>query len=92
MRSQTLSFDVSRLGAPVLVKVSYFPRWHASGALGPYRVSPNMMVVVPTSHHVSLAYGETPAMTAGNVVTDVTVLAALGAIWVAVRRRRTALR
>ena len=40
--------------------ISYFPNWQASGATGVYRVSPNLMVVVPTSHHVSLSYGNTP--------------------------------
>src|SRR5205807_561251 len=27
---------------------------------GPYRVTPNLMVVVPTAKHVSLSYGRTP--------------------------------
>ncbi|MEJ7585890.1 MAG: hypothetical protein WKF43_17810, partial [Acidimicrobiales bacterium] len=27
---------------------------------GPYRVTPNLMVVVPTTEHVSLHYGRTP--------------------------------
>ena len=31
----TVGFHVSRVGTPVLVKVSYFPNWHASGAHGP---------------------------------------------------------
>jgi len=53
----SISFDVDQLGIPVLVRTSYFPNWKASGADGPYRVSPNLMVVVPTSAHVSLHYG-----------------------------------
>jgi len=52
-----VSFHVSRTGVPVLVRVSYFPSWHATGALGPWRSEPNLMVVVPTSHHVTLTYG-----------------------------------
>ena len=28
----SISFHVSRVGTPVLVKVSYFPNWHANGA------------------------------------------------------------
>ena len=56
----TVRFHVSRIGVPVLVKVSYFPRWHATGATGPYQVSPNLMVVVPTSHVVELSYGGSP--------------------------------
>lgn len=54
-----LSFTVDRMGVPVLVKVSYFPNWRAHGAQGPYRVTPNWMVVVPTDRQVELAYGAT---------------------------------
>ena len=54
-----LSFDVSEPGVPVLVKVSYFPNWRVDGAEGPYRVSPNFMVVIPTDAHVELTYGRT---------------------------------
>ena len=55
----TISFDVSEPGVPVLVKASYFPNWKVSGADGPYRATPNFMVVVPTSNHVELHYGYT---------------------------------
>ena len=41
----TISFKVSKTGVPVLVKASYFPNWEVTGAEGPYRVSPNLMVV-----------------------------------------------
>jgi hypothetical protein len=54
-----VSFDVDTVGVPVLVKASYFPNWHVSGAKGPYRVTPNLMVVIPTSNHVRLHYGYT---------------------------------
>ena len=52
-----LTFTVDRVGVPVLVKVSYFPNWTASGAKGPYRVMPNFMVVIPTEKNVHLHYG-----------------------------------
>jgi hypothetical protein len=58
--TSTISFDVSDVGTPVLVKTSYFPNWSVSGAKGIWRVAPNFMVVVPTSKHVSLHYGRTP--------------------------------
>ena len=87
--SQSVSFRVSRLGVPVLVKISYYPRWHAAGANGPFRVSPNLMVVVPTAHDVTLAYTTTPAVTWGNIVSDLTTLAALGTLVIVLRRRRT---
>ncbi len=54
-----ISFNVTRLGSPVEVKIPYFPNWQASGATGPYLATPNLMVVVPTSHHVRLSYGTT---------------------------------
>ncbi len=86
---QSLSFDVSRLGVPTLVKVSYYPAWHAIGATGPYRVSPNLMVVVPTSHHVELLYGSTPATTIGRDLTLGTVLVGVAyLVWRPKRRRR----
>jgi hypothetical protein len=64
-----VSFTVDKIGVPVLVKVSYFPNWEASGATGPWRVAPNLMVVIPTSTHVSLHYGRTMTDWAGIVVT-----------------------
>ena len=85
---QSISFHVSRVGVPVLVKISYYPRWHASGATGPYRVSPNLMVVVPTQKNVALNYTSTPALTLGNVLSDLTVLAGLVTLWIVLKRRR----
>ena len=60
IQQQSLSFDVDQVGVPVLVKVGYFPNWKATGAEGPYRIGPNMMVVVPTSEHIELEYGRSP--------------------------------
>jgi 6-pyruvoyl-tetrahydropterin synthase related domain len=54
--NQGLSFRVSEIGKPVLVRISYFPNWKVSGATGPYRVGPNFMVVVPTRTDVALKY------------------------------------
>jgi hypothetical protein len=57
--NDTISFRVSRPGTPVLVRTSYFPNWDADGAEGPWRVSPNLMVVVPTDDEVTLRFGTT---------------------------------
>ena len=56
---ERLSFSVDEPGVPVLVKMSYFPNWSADGADGPYRVTPNWMVVIPTGTDVELVYGAT---------------------------------
>jgi hypothetical protein len=77
-----ISFDVDEVGVPVLVKASYFPNWQVSGAEGPWRVTPNLMVVVPTDPHVSLHYGWTPIDLFAWFVT------ALGFVgWVVLLRR-----
>ena len=55
--AQAISFDVDQVGVPVLVRVSYFPNWSVSGADGPWRIGPNMMVVVPRDTSVELTYG-----------------------------------
>jgi len=65
----TVSFDVSEPGVPVLVKTSYFPNWQVTGAKGPWRASPNLMVVVPTGTHVELHYGRTGVDWAGLLFT-----------------------
>jgi hypothetical protein len=79
----SISFDVDRVGVPVLVKASYFPNWQASGARGPWRVTPNQMVVVPTERHVTLRYGHTPV----DVVAWLLTLGGVAALVVLWRRR-----
>ena len=73
----SVSFHVSRVGVPVLVKVSYFPNWHTSGADGPWRVTPNLMVVVPTAHDVTLNYGTSGADVLGLLATLAGLIALL---------------
>ncbi len=98
MGTDTISFAVDEPGTPVLVKASYFPNWEATGAEGPYRVSPNLMVVVPTDQQVTLHYGRTSVDWAGYLLTllglaGVVLLWRLGPVaipegWVERRRRR----
>jgi hypothetical protein len=75
-----ISFDVDRPGSPVLVKASYFPNWQASGAKGPWRVAPNLMVVVPTSRHVSLHYGYTGADRLGYALSLLGIVALIALV------------
>jgi hypothetical protein len=87
-----ISFDVDTIGTPVLVRTSYYPSWVAEGATGPFRVAPDQMVVIPTSHHVRLRYGRTPVDVFGSTLTLVglggfAALILLPPLPVAVRRR-----
>jgi hypothetical protein len=72
--TDTISFDVSEPGVPVLVKASYFPNWQVSGGAGPYRVTPNFMVVVPDSNHVELTFGYTPIDYLGYLLTIIGII------------------
>ncbi|MCY3618545.1 MAG: hypothetical protein OXG66_12780 [Acidimicrobiaceae bacterium] len=83
-RDHSISFSVDRVGAPVLVHTSYFPNWSASGAEGPYRVTPNFMVVVPTGTEVRLDYGHSAVEWIALVIT-LGGLVAVG--WILVSRR-----
>lgn len=67
--TDSVSFTVDEIGKPVLVKISYFPNWSADGAEGPWRIGPNLMVVVPTENEVSLSYGRTSAEYLGYLLT-----------------------
>jgi hypothetical protein len=84
-------FHVSRTGVPVVVRTSYFPNWQATGAHGPWRLSPNLMVVVPTSHDVSLHFARSAAEKVG-AAGSVVGLAGLVALGISDIRRRRAVR
>ncbi|HET9060406.1 MAG TPA: hypothetical protein VFN61_10835 [Acidimicrobiales bacterium] len=91
-KDTSISFDVSRTGVPVVVTESYFPNWQVNGAKGVYRVSPNLMAVVPTSHHVTLYYGTTAVDYEGWLlsligIASVVVLSRLPAAKMAAQRR-----
>jgi hypothetical protein len=75
-----ITFHVTKVGTPVLVKVSYFPNWKAAGATGPYRVTPNLMVVVPTSHNVTLTYGATAANRIGQLLSFLGIVGLLAGV------------
>ena len=80
---ESVRFSVDKIGVPVLVRVSYFPNWKVDGATGPYRVAPNMMVVIPTSTNVNMHYG-------WNMIDYVAYLLSFAGIaWIVVTRRRS---
>ena len=56
VEAEELRITTNRPGHPLLVKISYHPRWRAEGADGPYLVSPGLMLVVPRQAEVRLTY------------------------------------
>ena len=81
-----IEFDTTAIGVPHLIKVSYFPNWQATGADGPYRAAPSLMVVVPTQGHVVLRFTDTWAETSGKAATAAGLMAL--AVWGYLHRRR----
>ena len=53
---EEVRIHTSRPGHPLLVKISYHPRWRAEGADGPFLVSPALMLIVPRQSEVRLHY------------------------------------
>lgn len=84
----TISFSTTAVGVPHLVKVSYFPNWTATGAEGPYRAAPSLMIVVPTEEDVVIEFRDTWAETAGKVLSVSTIVGLVALVMV--RRRRAA--
>jgi hypothetical protein len=82
-----IKFTVDEIGVPVVVKASYFPNWEVSGAEGPYRLAPNLMVVVPTQNDVTLTYGLTGVDWLGRFITLLGIAGLIVlAVWKGIRR------
>ena len=82
-----VSFTTEAIGIPHLIKISYFPNWTATGAEGPWRASPSLMVVVPTDSEVVIEFQDTWAETGGKVLT-LGGVASLILVGVVIGRRR----
>ncbi|HET7291047.1 MAG TPA: 6-pyruvoyl-tetrahydropterin synthase-related protein [Vicinamibacteria bacterium] len=89
VRPEEMRIRTSRPGHPLLVKVSYHPRWRAEGADGPYLASPALMLIVPRQPEVRLTYASDASDRAGLALTLLGVLAGLISRRVAVSRRST---
>lgn len=85
-----ISFRVDRTGSPVVVRASYFPNWRVEGADGPYRISPNLMAVVPTENEVTLTYGRSAIDLLGWLMTIVGVAGVVVLAVLDERRRKLA--
>jgi hypothetical protein len=84
---ESVSFTVDQIGVPVEVKVSYFPNWTVSGADGPYRIAPNMMVVVPRQQNVHLQFKRSGVDKLSYLVTLFGLFGLYG-LWVLNKRQK----
>jgi hypothetical protein len=82
----TVRFTVDRVGVPVVVKQSWFPNFKAKGADGPYRLAPNLMVVIPRERSVEITFERSIHEWLGMFGTGIGIISAL-IVGVADRRR-----
>jgi 6-pyruvoyl-tetrahydropterin synthase-like protein len=75
VEDEAITVTTNRVGHPLLVKVSYHPRWKAEGADGPYLVSPALMMIVPRQTTVRLTYARTMADHLGLLLTGIALVA-----------------
>jgi hypothetical protein len=90
LAAEAITLTTSRVGHPLLVKVSYHPRWVADGADGPYLASPGMMIVIPRRPTVTLTYARSAADRVGIALTLLAGLGAAGFLGMRRLRRRAA--
>jgi 6-pyruvoyl-tetrahydropterin synthase related domain len=69
IEAERIVIRTNKVGHPLLVKVSFHPRWRASGGDGPFLVSPALMLVVPRSPTVVLTYGRDWSDATGAALT-----------------------
>ena len=55
-----ITFQTEHLNKLHIVKVSYFPNWKIENGLGPYRISPSFMAVIPHTNEVEIIFENTP--------------------------------
>jgi hypothetical protein len=77
----SVSFTASAIGIPHVVRVSYFPNWHAYGADGPYHVLPGFMLVIPRQENVVLRFEPTWVEWTGRILTFATLLVLAGILF-----------
>lgn len=92
LEDHRISFTTEAVGVPHVVKISYFPNWKATGADGPWRAAPSLMVVVPTDNEVVIEFQDTWAESSGQILTIVGLVGLLVGGFVAWRRTTSQIR
>ncbi len=74
LAKDAIDIKTTEIGRPLLVKVSYHPNWHCKGAIGPFLVSPSLMMIIPTKTHIQMVFKKGPAEWAGLMTTFLTAI------------------
>lgn len=70
----------ARPGHPILVRISYHPRWHAVTGERIWLAGPSFMLVFPLGDRVELAFGDGPPVVIGRWATRLGILIFLLAV------------
>ncbi len=81
---RSIRLETETPGHPLLVKVSYHPRWRASDGSAVHLAAPSLMLVVPRSRQLELRFERTGVEIAGLSISVVSVLV----VGLILRRRR----
>jgi hypothetical protein len=87
VETDRITLSGCRPGHPVLVRVSYHPRWRATTGERIFLAGPSFMLVIPRGERVELAFEAGPVLGAGRVLTALGGFLALVGIVPAARRR-----
>jgi 6-pyruvoyl-tetrahydropterin synthase related domain len=80
LESDRIVIEGARPGHPILIRISYHPRWTALTGEKIWLAGPSFMLVFPKSERVELAFGDGPPVIAGRYVSILGVLVLLVAI------------
>jgi hypothetical protein len=70
----------TRPGHPILVRISYHPRWQAVTGEQVWLAAPNFMLVFPRGDRVELQFGSGPALKVGRVLTGLGLVFVLASL------------
>ena len=54
--SDEIKFTTNKPNELHVVKVSYFPNWKIDKGMGPYRISPSFMSIIPYENNVVISF------------------------------------
>jgi hypothetical protein len=69
METERITVSGCTPGHPVLIRISYHPRWKALGGERVWLAAPSFMLVFPKSERLELVYGSGPPVTIGQLFT-----------------------
>ena len=77
IQNNLISFKTNKPNQLHLIKVSYFPNWKIENGLGPFRISPSFMAVIPNNESVEIKFELSNTEKALNFFSILTLIGAL---------------